>query len=223
MATSTEPATAGTDPHRTVRPGVPERVTDGRQLRRRRNREAVVEALLDLYREGNLRPSTEEIATRSGLSPRSLFRYFDDVDDLTRTAVRHQHERAQHLVPVGAGAHEPLAHKVETLVAQRFRLFDGVGNAAAVARLRAPFQPVLALEVRRNRAFLRAQIEELFAPELAGMSEDRAAAALAAADVLTSFEACQLLLGDQGLSAPGARAGVVLGLLAILGPPAEPR
>src|ERR1035438_5413311 len=67
--------------------------TDGRQLRRRRNRETVVDALLDLYRDGNLRPSTEEIAARSGLSPRSLFRYFDDVDDLTRTAIRHQEHR----------------------------------------------------------------------------------------------------------------------------------
>jgi AcrR family transcriptional regulator len=68
--------------------------TDGRQLRRRRNREAVVEALLDLYRDGNLSPSTEEIAERSGLSPRSLFRYFDDVNDLVRSAVERQQERA---------------------------------------------------------------------------------------------------------------------------------
>jgi AcrR family transcriptional regulator len=218
MATSTERTTTGTDPDRTVRPDAPDVITDGRQLRRERNREAVVEALLDLYREGNLRPSTEEIAIRSGLSPRSLFRYFDDVDDLTRTAVRHQHERAQPLVPIGAGPHEPLTHKVDALVAQRFRLFDAVGNAAAVARLRAPFQPVLGLEVRRNRAFLRSQIEELFAPELAGMAEDRASAALAAADVLTSFESCRLLLGDQALRTARARAVVVLGLLAILGP-----
>ena len=58
------PDPAGPGP--TDRPGSG---TDGRQLRRRRNREAVVEALLDLYREGNLRPSTEEIAARSGLSP----------------------------------------------------------------------------------------------------------------------------------------------------------
>lgn len=164
MATRTQRSGTGTGPDRQAVPGVGDVVTDGRLLRRERNREAVVEALLDLYREGNLRPSTEEIAARSGLSPRSLFRYFDDVDDLTRTAVRHQHERAQHLVPVGAGPDEPLARRVDTLVAQRFRLFATVGNAAAVARLRAPFQPVLDLEVRRNRAFLRGQIAELFAP-----------------------------------------------------------
>ena len=52
--------------------------TDGRRLRRALNREAVVDALLSLYDEGNLRPGTDRIAERAGISPRSLFRYFDD-------------------------------------------------------------------------------------------------------------------------------------------------
>ena len=44
--------------------------------------------------------------------------------------MRHQNERSQHLVPIGAGPRDPLAHMVDALVAQRFRLFDAVGNAA---------------------------------------------------------------------------------------------
>jgi AcrR family transcriptional regulator len=118
--------------------------TDGRQLRRERNREAVVEALLDLYRDGVLQPSSEEIAERSGLSPRSLFRYFDDVEDLIRAAIGRQQERVIPLIPIDAGPDAPLETKVTALVEQRFRLFETVGNAAAVMRLRAPFQPLLA-------------------------------------------------------------------------------
>jgi AcrR family transcriptional regulator len=214
---------ANTDPvgaaqaHRDAPPDDGAPITDGRQLRRQRNREAVVEALLDLYRDGNLRPSAEEIAARSGLSPRSLFRYFDHVDDLSRTAMRRQEQRALHLVAVGARLDEPLEHKVGALVDQRFRLFDAVGQAATVARLRAPFQAVLADEVRQNRAFLRAQIARLFAPELAALGA-RASGVLATADVLTSFESCQLLLHDQGLSIPRAKAAVATALLAVLGP-----
>jgi AcrR family transcriptional regulator len=214
------PTDAPTDPVADVRGGSPagdDRITDGRQLRRRRNREAVVEALLDLYRDGNLRPSAEEIAARSGLSPRSLFRYFDDVDDLTRTAMRRQGQRAHHLLAVDAGPGEPLEAKVEALVEQRFRLFDVVGQAAAVARLRAPFQPVLASEVRQNRTFMRSQIAKLFAAELAGLGAG-GSGALAAADVLTSFESCRLLLDDQGLSTSQAKAAVGAALMAVLGP-----
>ena len=52
---------------------------DGRRARRDRNRVAVVDSLLALYAEGDLNPSTDAIALRAGLSPRSLFRYFDDL------------------------------------------------------------------------------------------------------------------------------------------------
>jgi AcrR family transcriptional regulator len=197
-------------------PGPPDPVTtDGRQLRRERNREAVVDALLDLYREGNLQPGTEEIAARSGLSPRSLFRYFDDVDDLIRTAIRHQEHRVIHLVPIGVGLDRPLSDRVSALVEQRFRLFDAVGHAATVARLRAPFQPVLAEEVHQHREFLRSQIAVLFGAELAAMDKGSAASVLAAADVLTSFESCQLLLAGQGLSPSRARAVIVGALTAL--------
>ncbi len=193
--------------------------TDGRALRRERNRDAVVDALLDLYREGNLQPGTDEIAARSGLSPRSLFRYFDDVDDLIRTAIRHQEHRVMHLVPIEVGPDRSLDTKVQALVDQRFRLFDAVGHAATVARLRAPFQPVLAQEVQQHRVFLRSQIESLFDPELAGMDERTRDTVVAAADVLTSFESCQLLRQGQGLTPLRARAVVVGALTALFARP----
>lgn len=219
MAARTDSPTRAPDPPPAPAPGPGRPTTDGRQLRRERNREAVVDALLDLYREGNLQPGTEEIAARSGLSPRSLFRYFDDVDDLTRTAIRHQEDRVMHLVPVDVGPDRPLAVRVGALVDQRFRLFDAVGHAATVARLRAPFQPLLAEEIHQSREFLRSQIATLFAPELAGMDRASGGAVLAAADVLTSFESCQLLLHGQGLTPTRARAVVAGALSALFGSP----
>jgi AcrR family transcriptional regulator len=191
--------------------------TDGRQLRRERNREAVVEALLDLYAEGNLRPNAEEIAARSGLSPRSLFRYFDDVDDLIRSAIDRQLERALPHVPIDATVDAPLAIRIEALIEQRFRLFDAVGNAAAVSRLRAPFEPLFASTLARNREFLRSQMAELFAPELAKTGTD-SSGTLAAADVITSFESRHLLIDDQGLSPAKAKAVMAGALSALLGP-----
>jgi AcrR family transcriptional regulator len=191
--------------------------TDGRQLRRERNREAVVDALLDLYRDGNLRPSTEEIAARSGLSPRSLFRYFDDVDDLTRTAILRIERQAADLLPIDVKPTAALDVRAKALVDQRFRLFDTVGSAAAVSRLRSPFQPILADRLRRNRSLLRSQIKSLFEPELNVMDKKEAGMALAAADVLTSFESHQLLVKDQELPAGQAGAAMVSALVTLLG------
>jgi AcrR family transcriptional regulator len=195
--------------------------TDGRLLRRERNREAVVEALLDLYQDGNLRPSTEEIAARSGLSPRSLFRYFDDVDDLTRAAMQRQQERVQPLVPIDTEPGASLEVRVRSLVEQRFRLFDMVGNAAIVSRLRSPFQPVLATQQRQTHAYLRKQIALLFTPELAAMETAAARAVLTAADLMTTFEAYQLLTGDQAVAPAEAQALICAGLMLILQAPVD--
>ena len=191
---------------------------DGRQLRRVRNREAVVEALLDLYRDGNLRPSTEEIAARSGLSPRSLFRYFDDVDDLTRAAIMRQETRVVPLVTIDVGPEETVERKVTALVEQRFTLFDAVGHAATVVRLRSPFQPLLAAELNQNRRFLRSQVSALFAPELAAMDKQKGASTLAAIDILTSFESYKLLTEDRSMAPAEASAVMADALSVLLGP-----
>jgi AcrR family transcriptional regulator len=139
---------------------------DGRRLRRDRNRMAVVDALLDLYSEWNLRPSTAEIAERAGLSHRSLFRYFDDFEDLCREAISRAEQRALPLVRIEADPAAPLEDRIDALVTQRLRLFEALGPVALVSRLNAPFAEVLAAELTKNRAFLRGQLADLFAPEL---------------------------------------------------------
>ena len=205
-----------TDVSRPTRPGpagpTPAE-TDGRRLRRAVNREAVVDALLDLYGEGNLRPGTDEIAERAGISPRSLFRYFEDTDDLADEAITRQLARALPLVEVDAGAADPFEVRVRALVDQRFRLFAAVGQAAYVSRLRAPFQPRLAQSLADNRRFLRGQLRSLFGGELEAMGDERAGWALAAADVLATFE---------GLSTDDARAVVGRALSALLAPGGRP-
>ncbi len=104
------------------------------------------------------------------------------------------------------------------LVDQRLRLFSTVGQAAHVSRLRAPFQPRLADSLAEVRRFLRGQVRTLFATELAAMSDGRAEAALAGADVLTSFESYQLLTGDRGLDLGEARTVLIATLTSLLAP-----
>ena len=75
-----------------------------------------------------------------------------------------------------------------------------------LSRVRAPFQPLIASELALSRSFLRRQVEQLFAPELEARGKARAAGAIAAIDVLTSFEALQLLRDDQHLTRPQIEA-----------------
>lgn len=193
--------------------------SDGRRLRRDRNRDAVVRALLELYDEGNLAPSTDEIAARSGVSSRSLFRYFDDVDDLSNAAIDQKLRDLAPLFRLGATADDPMPRRIEALVAQRGELFEAIESAGTVSRLRAPFELAVAERLSENRASLRRQIANLFTPELAAMPAATAASRLAAADVLTSFEGWRLLRDDQHLSVPDASAALADALTRLMEAP----
>lgn len=194
----------------------PEASADGRRLRRERNRQAVVEALLGHYREGNLAPSTEEIAERAGISPRSLHRYFDDLDDLAQTAIDHAQASLGHLVVVDATPAHPFDEQITALVHQRSELFEAVESVALVTRLRAPFHLVVAENLARTRARLRRQLADLFASELEALAPEVAARRLALADVATSFESYRLLRDDQRLSIADTRSALTESLNLIL-------
>ena len=187
---------------------------DGRRARREQNRAAVLDALAELYGERNYEPSAAEIAERAGLSPRSLFRYFDDVDDLNRATIDQQLSRARPLLAVDARPEDPTATKVERLVAARLRLYEAIAPAARAARICAWRHPVMAEQIGTTRSYLRRQLERLFAPELDALGRDRSGAALAAVDALCSFEAVELLRDGPG--DPGA--ALVQGVSALLVP-----
>ena len=191
---------------------------DGRRLRRDRNRDAVVRALLSLYNDGNLNPSTEEIAARSGVSARSLFRYFDDVDDLCEAAIDQQQLDVLHLLPIDVSPDAPFATRVEALVRQRGELFETIESVGTVSRVRAPFQLMVADRLTKGRSFLRLQLATLFARELAAMPDEVATMRLAAADVVASFESWRLLRDDQRFSRPKAAVAMAEAITALFQP-----
>jgi AcrR family transcriptional regulator len=199
-----------------ARPEPPSRV-DGRRAWRDRNLSAVVDALLDLFAEGNLRPGADEIAARSGVSRRSVFRYFDDLDTLDRVAIERQHARVAHLIELEGVGQGTLRDRIERMVAQRVRLYDAIAPVARVSRLRAPFERVLGDELRNTRRLFRRQIERHFERELDTMGRGERAATLNAAAVITSFEAYDLLREGHGLTSRQAADAMRQGLVSLFG------
>ena len=158
---------------------------------------------------GTSAPAPTRSPSAVGLSPRSLFRYFDDVDDLAGAAVARAQSRVLPLLVLAAEPDSERSLRIKALVDQRFRVFDELGHAATVTRLRVPFQPVLAERLQENRAFFRKQVADLFAAELSALPAARARGVLATLDVLTSYESYDLLLHDQGLTANQAKSALV--------------
>ena len=95
---------------------------DGRHARRYRSRDLAVDALLDLLGEGVLRPTAQQVAERSGMSLRSIFRIFDDVETLNASASARQFTRIRHLF-VDVMPSGPLAGRVGLVVGLNSRLY----------------------------------------------------------------------------------------------------
>ncbi|MBV9952083.1 MAG: TetR/AcrR family transcriptional regulator [Acidimicrobiia bacterium] len=187
---------------------------DGRNLRRATNRQAVLDALVELFGEGRYQPSTAEIAERAGISPRSLFRYFDDLDDLVRAAIEQSLAAARPLFDHDIDPAAPTGQKIAAFVAARSRLFEAIGPSARAGRASAHRHPALARQIHDGRSYLRRELRRTFAPELAG----RPAGLLPALDALTQFESYELLRHDQRLSARRATDAVALAMTTLLAP-----
>jgi TetR/AcrR family transcriptional regulator, regulator of autoinduction and epiphytic fitness len=186
---------------------------DGRRLRREQNRASVIDALLALFRDGVYQPSTDEIAAKAGLSARSLFRYFDDVNDLHRAAADRAVQTALPLVGLGTDPDQPTADKIRAVVGSRVRLFEETGPAARALRAASTRRDMLRGILDRNRSYLRRQISDVFAPELAQVGS----AVQPALYVLCSFESYELLRHAHGLSREEAEAALIAGIGVLLG------
>lgn len=172
---------------------VAEHVIDGRSERRERNRQAVVDAAVALVQEGWLDPPVEEVTKRSGLSQRSIFRYFDGLDDLRRAVMHRTLELAAPQLAFDTAPHGDLAERVARFTAYRTRLFAALYRPARLARAREVFNPVTAEELGRFRALMHSQVRAIFAPELAKLAPDARDDTAILVSATTSFDEWDLL------------------------------
>lgn len=177
----------------------------------------MLDAYLDLIGEGNESPSVAEVATRSGVSHRSVFRYFADKDDLARSSIERHLDRIKPLLWIQFYEEESLQQRVDRVIAARLNLFPAIGGVARLQRRVAQTSPVVKELLTRNRALARAQLRWLFSPELDAMDYQDALDTLYAVDVICSFEAGDLFIIDQGLDDEATARVVRRALLALLG------
>ncbi|MGO9874990.1 MAG: TetR/AcrR family transcriptional regulator [Acidimicrobiia bacterium] len=193
---------------------------DGRTARRDRNRVAVLDAVLELFSEGDLRPSPERVAARSGVSLRSVYRYVADRGDLIRAAVDRHLERVQPLFVIDSGGEGTIAVRVENFVRARMRGYEAIAATARASRLSAGTNDLIRDQLDRARRLFGAQVEQQFAPEL-DLPEPERQAVLAAADALTQIETIDLYRVHRGYSSAETHTLLVTALRVLLDPAAR--
>jgi AcrR family transcriptional regulator len=189
---------------------------DGRSQRAARTRQLVVETFLDLLDEGVVQPTAQQVSDRCGVSMRSIFRLFDDVEALHSAAIATQIHRVSPLL-VSLDAAGPLERRVRSLVDSRAHLFEAISPVRRMAvRLATTSRPIRA-DLDLANDFFRSQVAELFDVELVSLSRARRAEVLDTLDALASWESWERLRRVQGVPERRARrivAGMVRAVLA---------
>lgn len=189
---------------------------DGRTQRRNRNRTAVITSLLDMIREGNLHPGAAEIAERAGVSHRSVFRYFDDLNDLVRTAIEQAFLDAQPISSIPAVGSGTFDERVRSLVDSRLALYDSVDGPMQLARTRAYSIPSIDSELAAIAELFREQIRAHFAEELAGVERPDRGYIVDGVLVLTGYDAYSAHRRLLGSSHERIRAAWITAVSALL-------
>ena len=169
---------------------------DGRSERGARNRRAIVDAALAFVAENDALPTTQQVAERAGVAPRSVFHHFASLDALFVEAAQTQGERWWTLLrPPEPGL--TVTERLTAALAQRTALFEQIGAIRRVAVRHESSSDVLAERLRESRDALRRHLRRALNPELADLDPS----AVAGIEAAASWETWDLLRKDLSADA----------------------
>lgn len=178
---------------------------DGRTARAVRTKDAIVEACLGLIDEGDLRPTGPRIAERAGVSVRSIFQHFDDLDALFAAVGQRVVVRIGGLIAHIDPA-TPLHDRIDAFIHQRAAVLESLTPVLRAALVHAASSEVIRGQFENGHHFLRLQVAEVFGPEVARAPDGEVL--LHGLIVSLSWTTWDLLRGAQGQSVAQARAVV---------------
>lgn len=171
--------------------------------------------MLSLMDSGNLRPTARQVSARAGVSLRSVFQHFDDLEALFAAAADRQVERLTPLA-MRISADAPFAERLRLFVESRCRLLEAVSPVRRSALLQEPFSAEIAARLRWSRESNRAEVERVFAPEIAALPAKERRELAAALHTASEWYTWETLRAHDGLSEPDARKVMTRMLSALL-------
>lgn len=191
------------------------RRVDGRAARAQRTRAAIVAAHADLLGEGDLKPTGERIAERAGVSLRTLWTHFAEMEALFyATAAEVLVRQDRQFRPVDPDLN--LTSRIDLFCSQRANLLESIAPFARASQLREAYSPALrdyrSLHIRR----VADEVDVLFAPELRHAGPAARAEFVAALVSATTWGSWELLRDHLGLGRARTEAVMVCTVAALL-------
>lgn len=175
--------------------------SDGRSLRRERNRDAVLDAVIASFEDGDADPSIDAIAHRAGVSNRSIYRYFEHRDQMIRAAVGHAMRAILPTIRLRDVAVGSFAQRVERFVDHQLRSHQRLVPVTQAAKLAAVNEPIVEEEFEAGRLILRRTLLAHFDEEFQPLPPDERARVLIAVELGFQFDSLEFIAtATQGRS-----------------------
>ncbi len=169
---------------------------------------------MDLIAGGDIAPTAQRIADRAGVSVRSVYQHFTDVEGLYADASSRTFDWVQS-VSTEIDPRWPLKRRIEEFAVGRADTLEMLTPFSRASRLIEPNSAA----IRHNRQVMqrwgRDRISRIFASELDKLEGPARASLLAAIDTISSAEAWEHLR-TSGQSVKSARQIVRTGVAALL-------
>jgi AcrR family transcriptional regulator len=189
---------------------------DGRTARALRTREAIVDACISLVDEGVLKPTAPRIAERAGVSVRSVFQHFDDLESLfAMVAERAVGHIASLFEPIEID--QPLDDRLRRFASERRAVNEAMTPIRRAAAVHAPFSREIRVRLQLGHDFLRGELGRVFGPELAAAPAAEREQLLDVLDVAASWSTWETLRAVNGRSTEACEALLVRMLRNALG------
>lgn len=187
---------------------------DGRRARGLRTRDAIISALLDLVAGGDVAPTAQRIADRAGVSVRSVYQHFADVEGLYADAAERTYEWVRGTAK-DVDTSLPVVRRVDAFVENRTATLESLLAFHRAVRLMEPTSDRVRAYRLAMEKWEKDRVGKVFAPELRAMEPSQRSAALAGIDVLASADSWDHLRRN-GQSARTARQVLRSGILCLL-------
>lgn len=188
---------------------------DGRRARGLRTRDAIISALLDLVGRGDVAPTAQRIADRAGVSVRSVYQHFADVEGLYADAAERTYEWVRETAKA-IDTSLPAAKRVDAFVEGRASTLETLLPFHRAVRLMEPASDRVRSYRLAMEKWEKDRVAKVFAPELRAMDAPARSAALAGLDLIASADSWDHLRRN-GQSSRAARQVLRSGILRLLG------
>ena len=177
----------------------------------------MLDAVIEIFEEGDIEPSVDSVAERAGVSNRSIYRYFDHRDHLIRAAVTHAMRRVIpeiQLAGIGDGSFD---ERVARFVDHRLQMYQQLAPITRAAKRAAMSEPIIREEFEAGRLVLRRSFLDHFAEEFAPLGPAERTRAVLTAELAFQFEAFEFLWTSTNGQVPEMRRILVDHLTMCLG------